>query len=96
MAEPTLNRTRPEPEYGRALLQIHAVALEGLNQANGELTKADDTQDPEAWALWRGYRRAMLEVLAVTDKLSLPPDRSGLQTGKDVPEQTGFHESKTA
>ena len=67
---------RPEPDEPgasrRALVQIHALALRGLARANTELTRADEKEDWENWSLWRGYRRALLEVLAVTDKLALP------------------------
>jgi hypothetical protein len=55
-----------------ALVHIHALALRGLAQANTELTLADGEGDSERWSLWRGYRRAMLEVLAVTENLGRP------------------------
>jgi hypothetical protein len=58
--------------YRRALEQIHALALRGLEQANASLALADEREDWESWSLWRGHRRALLEVLAVTDQLALP------------------------
>jgi len=61
-----------EGDYCRALVQIQAAALHGLTEANSELTLADEEADSEGWAMWRGYRRAMLEILAITDKLPLP------------------------
>jgi hypothetical protein len=72
--------------YRQALAQIAAAAQEGLTKANRELTRADHEQDDDNWSLWRGYRRAMLEVLAITERVpgavgSTPPP-SGQETGQ--------------
>jgi hypothetical protein len=70
----------------RALAQIHALALCGLTQANAELTRADEEGDWENWSLWRGYRRALLEMLAVTDKLALAEAADGVRRRGAVPD----------
>jgi hypothetical protein len=72
---------RDDGDFCHALLQIRAIGLRGLAQANTELQTADDEGDSEKWALWRGYRKAMLEVLAITDKLPLPAEEFPPQTG---------------
>jgi hypothetical protein len=73
MDEPGLAQPAPEEvaAFRRALLQIHAAAVRGLDLANHELPAADEKEDWEYWSLWRGYRRAMLEILAITNKLPL-------------------------
>jgi hypothetical protein len=83
------NPVRLDPDEAgtsrRALAQIHALALRGLAQANTELTRADEEEDWESWSLWRGYRRALLEVLAVTDQLDLPAAADGRRRSGAVP-----------
>jgi hypothetical protein len=54
-----------------ALVEIRSLAARGLAKANEELPRADNEKDWENWSLWRGYRQAMLEILAITDKLDL-------------------------
>jgi hypothetical protein len=56
----------------QVLGQIRAASLQGLAKANQELTRADDAEDWENWSLWRGYRIALLEVLALTESLPAP------------------------
>jgi hypothetical protein len=74
MDNPTASQKHPEEEDGfrQVLMEIHVAALRGLAQANDELARADEGEDWEGWSLWRGYRRAMLEVLALTEKAPLP------------------------
>jgi hypothetical protein len=64
----------PEPDTGylKSLALLHVNALRALTQANTALMQAEQRRDSENWAFWRGYRRAVLEVLAITDNLSLP------------------------
>jgi hypothetical protein len=69
---PAERPAQPADRFQNALLQIQEVALQGVLQANAELTRADEEDDSERWSLWRGYRKAMLEILAVTDRLPLP------------------------
>jgi hypothetical protein len=61
------------------LAELLVLARSGLERANAELTRADQQGDNENWSLWRGYRKAMLEVLAVLER---PGD-----TGKPVAPQ---------
>jgi hypothetical protein len=85
-----------EGDFCRALLQIRAVALRGLAKANTELTTADEEKDPEGWALWRGYRKAMLEILAITDKLPLPPGDASPTDTTNIPAGGKSHGAQTA
>jgi hypothetical protein len=74
MEEHKSRKFSPDPDvsYLKFLTLLHVNAFRGLTEANAGLTRAEQDKDSENWAFWRGYRRAVLEVLAVTDKLSFP------------------------
>jgi hypothetical protein len=50
------------------LAELLVLARSGLERANAELIRADQEDDAENWWLWRGYRKAILEVLAVLER----------------------------
>jgi hypothetical protein len=84
----TAPRDEGEP-YRTILQQIHASALSGLERANAELTRADEEEDDERWSQWRGYRQAVLEVLAITDRLELPEIGVPLKRPDLTPPESG-------
>jgi hypothetical protein len=93
--------SREGDAFRQALVQVHAAALQGLAQANDELARADEAEEWENWSLWRGYRRAMLEVLAITDRIPLaefapPPTAEDRPKAKPLSEGEGGQEVRPA